>query len=119
MDQAVAAGEDVDEGPELRDVDDPAAVDGAHLGRRRVEDQLDAAAGLVDHRALLGADGDGADGAVVVDVDVRAGLLLDGVDDLALRADDLADLVDRDLEAHDLRGVLPDLGPGRRRSRRA
>ena len=59
-----------------------------------------------------GADRDGADHAVVVDGDVGAGLGLDGVDDLALRPDDLADLVDRDLEADDLRGGLADLGAG-------
>ena len=61
VDEAVTAGKDVDEGPELGDVHDLARVDGAHLGRRRVEDQLDAAAGLVDDRALLGADRDRAD----------------------------------------------------------
>ena len=63
-------------------------------------------------RLLDRADGDGADHAVVVDGDVGAGLGLDGVDDLALRPDDLADLVDRDLEADDLRSGLADLGAG-------
>src|SRR5208283_3782753 len=110
VNEAVPAGQDVDEGAELGDVDDSAAVDGTDVRRRRVEDQFDAAASLVDDGALLGADRDRAHYAVVVDVHVRAGLLLDRIDDLALRADDLSDLVDRDLEAHDLRGVLPDLG---------
>ena len=40
---------------------------------------------------------------VVLHRDVGAGLLLDRVDDLALGPDHLADLVDRDLEADDLR----------------
>ena len=46
VEQAVTAREDVDEGAELGDVDDLALVDGADLGLGRVEDQLDAAAGL-------------------------------------------------------------------------
>ena len=68
--------------------------------------------GLVDRAAVGRADGDRADHAVVVDGDVGAGLLLDRVDDLALGPDHLADLVDRDLEADDLRRGLADLGPG-------
>ena len=119
VDQAVAAGEDVDEGTELGDVDDLAGVDVADLGRGRVEDQLDPASGLGDGGAVLRADGDGADHAVVVDVDVGAGLLLDGVDDLALGPDDLADLVDRDLEADDLRRRLARPRRGARRWRRS
>ena len=46
--------------------------------------------------------------------DVGAGLLLDRVDDLALGPDDLADLVDRDLEADDLRCGVAHLGARRR-----
>jgi hypothetical protein len=108
--EAVPPGEDVDEGAELGDVDDLARVDGAYLGARGVEDQLDAASGLVDGRGLLGADGHPPDAAVVVDGDVGAGLLLEGVDHLALRADHLADLVHRDLEADDLGGIGLDAG---------
>ena len=106
VEQAVAAREDVDERAELGDVDDPARVDGADLGLGRVEDELDAPARLLDRGAVLGSDRHGADPPVVVDGDVGAGLLLDGVDDLALGADDLADLVDRDLEADDLRRAV-------------
>ena len=40
------------------------------------------------------------------------GLLLQGVDDLALGPDHLTDLVDGDLEAHDLRGGVAHVGPG-------
>src|SRR5581483_10981214 len=112
VDQAVAAGEDVDEGTELGDVHHPAVVHGAHLGLGRVEDQLDAAAGLLDGLAVLGADGHGAHLAVVVDGDVGPGLLLDGVDDLALGPDHLTDLVHGDLEADDLGRSASHLGPG-------
>ena len=91
-------------------------VDRADLGGGRVEDQRDAATGLFDRVAVLGPDGHRADDAVVVDGDVRTGLLLQGVDDLALGADDLTDLVDRDLHGDDLRRagghVVTRLGDG-------
>ena len=77
---------------------------GPDLGGRRVEDQFDLPLGLGDLCVVGARDGHDADHAVVVDGDVGAGLTLDGVDDLALRADDLTDLVDQDLEADDLRG---------------
>src|SRR5690606_21057362 len=95
VEQAVAAGEDVDERAELRDVDDPARVGLADLRRRRVEDQLDLPAGLLDGGLVRRADRHPADHAVVVDGDVGAGLGGDGVDDLALGPDHLADLLDR------------------------
>ena len=50
----------------------------------------------------VGAD---VDRAVVLDGDLGAGLVLDLVDHLALGADDLADLVDRDLDRDDPRRV--------------
>src|SRR5437764_6651034 len=78
--QPVAAGEDVDEGAELGDVDDLPRIDGAELGLRRLEDEPQAPTGLLDGAAVLGADGHRPHHAVVVHVDVRAGLLLDGVD---------------------------------------
>ena len=55
VDQAVTAREDVDERTELGDVDDPALVDRADLGGRRVEDQLDPALGLVHRDAVVGS----------------------------------------------------------------
>ena len=73
--QAVAAGEDVDERTELGDVHDLAGVLGAELGGGRVEDQLDPAPGLLDRRAVLGADASRADHAVVAHRHVGAGLL--------------------------------------------
>ena len=65
-------GQHVDEGPELGDVDHLARVDRADVGRRRVEDERDAPAGLLDGVAVLGPDGHRAHHAVVVDGDVGA-----------------------------------------------
>ena len=118
--QAVAAREDVDERTELGDVHDPAGVDLAELGRRRVEDQLDLRAWpLRPRRRRSEPIVTMPTHAVVVDRDVGAGLLLDRVDDLALGPDDLADLVDRDLEADDLRRGRRAPRRGARRSRRS
>ena len=119
VDQPVAARKDVDERTELGDVDDAAFVDRADLGGRRVEDELDPALRLGDRGAVLRTDRDDADTVGVLHRDVGAGLLLDRVDDLALGPDHLADLVDRDLEADDLRCGLAHVVARRRRSRRA
>ena len=62
----------------------------------------------------LAAGGRDLDGAVVGNVDLGAGLLHDLADDLAARADDLADLVDRDREHLDARRMLAELGAGLR-----
>ena len=72
------------------------------LGQLRVGDRVD----LVD-RGLCGLAVGGADEhrAVVLDGDLRAGLLGDRVDHLALGPDDLADLVDRHLDRGDPRRV--------------
>ena len=117
--EAVAAREDVDERAELGDVDDPAVVHGAELGLGRVDDGQDGRLGLLHPPALDGADGDDALRPVVVDADVGAGLGLDRVDDLALGADDLADLVDRDDDRGDLGRRRGDLVARCRRSRRS
>ncbi len=114
VDEPVATGKDVDERTELRDVHDPAFVDRAHLGGRRVEDQLDATLRLGNRGAVLRTDRDDAHAVGVGDRDVGAGLLLDRVDDLALRPDHLTDLVDRDLEADDLRCGVAHFLAGRR-----
>ena len=111
MHQAVAAREDVDERTELGDVDDPTLVDRTDVRRGRVEDELDPAARLSDRGAVLRADRHDADAVAVLHRDVGAGLLLDRVDDLALRPDHLADLVERDLEAHNLRRGLAHVVP--------
>ena len=111
MHQAVAAGEDVDEGAELGDVDYPTHVGGAHLGQGRGDDRQDSRLGILHAPGLDGTDGDDALGAVVVDGDVGTGLLGDGVDDLALGPDDLADLVHRDGDGDDLRCRGGHFGP--------
>src|SRR5690606_30384409 len=51
-------------------------------------------------------------GAVAVDVDLGAGLFDDLADDLAARADDVADLVGRNLDRLDLGRELTQLGAG-------
>ena len=111
MHQAVAAREDVDERTELGDVDHLALVHRPDLSGGRIHDQHDLARGLLDLGDVRRGDRHDADHPVVVDADVGAGLGLNGVDHLSLGADDLADLLDRDLEALDLGGVLADLWP--------
>src|SRR5829696_5394557 len=101
--QPVTPGEDVDERAELRDVHDAARVQGPELGLGRVDDGEDRRLRLLHPPRLDGADRDDALCTVVIDADVGAGLGLDGVDHLALRADHLADLVDRDRDGGDLR----------------
>src|SRR5690606_24651294 len=92
--QAVPAGQERDEGAERRRLHHSAEEPVANLRHRRVGDRVDA----VDRG--LGRDPIGrpdVDRAVVLNGDLRAGLILDRVDGLALRADHHADLVDRDL----------------------
>ena len=103
MHQTVTTREDVHERTELGDVHHATRIGGAHLGHRRRHDRQDASLGLFHAERLDGTDGDDADGTVVVHRDVGTGLLLDGVDDLALRPDDLTDLVHRDGDRDDLR----------------
>ncbi|MPM13199.1 hypothetical protein SDC9_59554 [bioreactor metagenome] len=100
--QAVLAREQGDERAEVDDLDDGAEVALADLGHRRVGDGVDHRAGGLG--GLAGGRTD-VDGAVVLDRDVRAGVLLHLVDHLALRADDLTDLVDRHVHGDDPRGV--------------
>src|SRR5689334_19350248 len=100
--QAVLAREQRDERTEVRRLDDGAEVALADLGHRRVRDAVDDRAGRLRGLAVGGAD---VDRAVVLDGDLRAGVVLDLVDDLALGADHLADLVDRDLHGDDPRRV--------------
>src|SRR5262249_33575638 len=95
--QAVADGRQADEGAELGGLQDRALVALADLGQPRVHDLLDHVDGLLGPRALARAD---EHTAVVLDVDVGPGHRADLVDALALGADDLADLVHRDLD-HD------------------
>ena len=96
--EAVATREDVHERTELGDVHDTAHVDLTELRLGRVDDVQDRHLGFLHAPGLDRTDGDDAAGTVVVDADVGSGLLLDRVDDLALRADHFADLVERDVD---------------------
>src|SRR2546430_17612770 len=91
---------DLDEGAERRGALHHALVHLADLGR--LDHRGDDVAGPLP--AL--AHGGNGDHAVVVHVDLGAGLLLDAADRLALGADPVADLVDRYLDRADSRRVL-------------
>ena len=104
MNQAVAARQDVDEGTELGDVHHPAGVGGPDLSRGRLQDETHLALGLAHDGNVHRRDGHRALETVVVDGEAGPGLGLDGVDDLALGPDHLADLVHGDGEADDLGG---------------
>ncbi len=71
-----------------------------------VHDALDDADRFLDH-GHIGAGH--RDGAVILDIDLHAGILDDLVDDLALLADDVADLGRIDRDGDDLRSPLADL----------
>ena len=101
VEQAVLAGGQRDEGAEGRGLDHGAHEALADLGHLRVGDGVDGVAGRLGRGAVGGAD---VDGAVVLDRQVRAGVLLDLVNHLALGADDLTDLVHRDAHGQDTRG---------------
>ena len=73
----------------------------------RVGDLVDDLLRLRGGLATFGGD---VDRAVVLDRDLGAGVLLDLVDHLALRTDDLADLVDRDRDRDDARRGRTHLG---------
>lgn len=102
MQQTVLAREQRHERTEGGGLDDRTQVALADLRHGRVGDAVDRGAGGLGLRADLGTD---VDGAVVLDRDLGAGVLLDLVDHLALRADDLTDLVHGDLDGDDPRGV--------------
>src|SRR5579864_6499990 len=105
--QAVLTGQQADERAERRGLDDGAEEPLPHLGHVRVGDRVDRGPRRLGGRAVGGAD---VDRAVVLDRDLGAGVLLDRVDHLALGADDLADLVHRDLDRDDPRRVRAHLG---------
>src|SRR5205814_7002958 len=94
--EAVASWNEVHEGAEGRRLDHGAVVLLAHEHRTGVRDVVDHRRGFVGARSAGRSD---VDRAVVLDVDVGAGERDDLVDPLALRSDDLADLVDGDVDA--------------------
>src|SRR6202000_86928 len=105
--QAVAARQDGHEGAEVHQFDDLALVDATHF--HIGGDVLDALAGGFALGLVHGGD---LDGAVVLDLDGRAGLLLDAAHHYAALADDVADLLGVDLDDHDARRPLGHVGTG-------
>ena len=101
--QAVFGRRQLHEGAEGLDVDHRALELLAHLGL--FDNQFDAALGLLAARIGRGDE----DRAVLLDVDVRAGLLLQAADDLAARANDVANLVHRHVDRDDARRELGQL----------
>src|SRR5207249_984893 len=100
--QTVPAREDVHEGAEGGGLHHGSLEPLSHLRQPRIDDGFDHV-----HRPLraLAVPGSDEHAAVVFDVDVGAGQGDDLVDPLALRPDDLTDLVDGDL-LHDHSGSL-------------
>src|SRR5512140_1367832 len=88
VEQAVGAREDFHECAEIHDLAHSSLVDLPNLGALR--DPLDDGDG---RPRRIGVHRGDLHGAVVVDVDLHARLLLDPADDLSSRADDLPDLV--------------------------
>ncbi|CAB4650592.1 unannotated protein [freshwater metagenome] len=103
MKKTIATREDVHECTELGDVHNAALVHLTNFSGRRVENETDLTLGLAHCTTIGRTDADATNRTIVVDTDVGAGFLLDGVDDLALRTNNFTDLVHRDFEADDLR----------------
>ena len=112
VDQAVLAGQHLDKRAERHDADDLALVNPAHF------DLVGQALDPVDRlpAAFLVDRGD-EDATVVLDVDLRAGLLGDLADHLASGTDDVADLVRVDEDRGDPRRVVAHLGARPRQDR--
>ena len=105
--QTVGTRGQVHERAEGRGLDDLAVVGFAGFRNMRVGDLVDDLLGLLGGFAAFGGD---EHGTVILDGDLGAGILLDLVDHLALRSDDLANLVDRNGGGDDARGELAHLG---------
>src|SRR6202021_2667616 len=88
--QAVLARQQAHERAEGRRLDDRAEEPLADLGHVRVGDRVDRGPGRLGRGPVGGAD---VDGAVVLDGDLGTRVVLDRVEHLALRTDDLAVLV--------------------------
>ena len=104
MDQTVLARGDLHEGAKLHQAHDAAVVQLADLG-----DKHDVVDALLRGVAGGGVGGGDVDGAVVVNVDLRAGVGDDLLNDGAALADDLADAVGIDLHGDHLGRVGADL----------
>ena len=88
VNKTVLTGSKLHERTERHQAHDAAIVQRTDLGNKH--DIVDALLGGV---AGLCVDGGDEDGAVIFDVDLRAGIGNDLLDDLAARADDFADLI--------------------------
>ena len=99
--EAIFARENFDEGAEFFDRDGPAMIDLAdlHFLRHAADDFLRA-------RHRFAARGVDVDGAVVFDINLRAGLGHDPLDRLAARSDERADLLRIDFDRLDARRVF-------------
>src|ERR1035437_10215042 len=111
-DQAFLTGEDLDEAAEAHDPGDLAQIQTADL--YVAGERLDPLDGLARVLARHGCD---LDRAVVLDIDLGAGFLLDLADHGATLADDVADLLGVDLDGDDARCVVAHLGAARRDDR--
>ena len=105
MYQTVHAGEDLHKGAEVCDAHNFAGVDVPD--HSAFAECGDAFVGDLSAHAIGGGD---VDSAVFLHVDGRAGLFLQGADVLASRADQGADLIDRDLDGDDARRMRLQLG---------
>src|SRR5215472_4911768 len=110
VDQAVLVGKHLDECAKRHDPDDLAPVDAAHLDL--VSEALDPVDRLASAALVGGRD---EDLAVILDVDLRPGLLHDLADDLTARPDHVPNLVRVDLDRRDPRRVRAHL-PARLRN---
>src|SRR3990172_10444632 len=96
VEQAVGAGKDLNKSAELYQANHLAEVGLAHLRHgRQVANHLN---GFVGGDFITGGN---ADLAVVLDVDLHAGLLDDGADHFASGSDDIADLIGGNLHGVD------------------
>src|SRR3954465_6020746 len=98
MEQAVAAGQQLDNGAEVKQAQHRTLVHLAHLDVR--SELLDP---LSRRLAALGGHAGDVDGAGVPGLDGRAGLFLDAANDTAALADALADLDPTNLHLEDAR----------------
>ena len=102
VEQAILAWGQGDECTKRRGLDDRADEAFADLRHLRVSN-------LVDHLACsfsgFAGSGSNVDGAVIFDRQICAGVFLDLVDHLALRANDLTDLIHGNLDGDDARSV--------------
>jgi hypothetical protein len=104
--QPIASGKNVHKRPELSDADDAAVIDSAHFCLWRINNGQDASLGIFHSPRFNRADGDNTYDTVVIDADIGAGLLLDGVDNFALGPNNFSDFVERNSDRSDLRCCL-------------